>query len=199
MRPRFQKSTNSAFSMIELMTVIGIMVILAGLIVSSLPGIQARMSRQTVETFIGEIESGLSVYQVDNGIYPQNPPTGDRDGSGVEGSHVLYKHLSGDWNLDGQVDSKLSGDDEDEKVYVQRLTLDENQEAKEPRSTDLGGRLRIIDSFGNPIRYLAEPPNLTPSERDREMRNPTYDLWSITDADPADPRDDAKYITNWGN
>ncbi len=185
--------------MVELMTVVGIMVILAGLLMASLPGIQARVSRQNVETFIGELESGLSVYQVDNGIYPQNPPSGDRDDSGVEGSHVLYKHLSGDWNLDGEVDSKLSGSQEDEKVYVQRLTLAENQDSKSPRSTDIGGRLRVVDAFGNPIRYIAEPPNLSPSERNAEMKNPTYDIWSIADADPDDPADIAKYITNWGN
>lgn len=185
--------------MIELMTVIGIMVLLAGILIASLPGIQARINRQKVETFVAEIAAGLSVYEIDNGIFPQNPPTGDRDGSGVEGSHVLYKHLSGDWNLDGTVDSKLSGDAKDEKVYVQRLALENNEGSKDPRSTDIGGLLRVIDSFGNPVRYLAEPPNLDASQRDPDMRNPTYDLWSITDGDPNDPLDEPKFITNWGN
>lgn len=178
--------------MIELMTVIGIMVLLAGLLIAALPGIQNRVNRGKVETFIAEIEAGLSVYQVDNGIYPQNAPTGERDVSGIEGAHVLYKHLSGDWNLDGQVD-------ENEKVYVQRLALLDNAESKDPRSSDIGGQLILIDSYGNPIRYLAEPPNLEDNLRNSEMRNPTYDIWSITDADPDDPTDEPKYITNWGN
>lgn len=188
----------SGFSMIELMTVIGIMVVLAGILIGSLPGIQSRVNRQKVETFLGELESGLSVYQIDNGIYPQNPPSGDRDSSGVEGSHVLYKHLSGDWNLDGEVDSKVTGDSKDEKVYVQRLAMAQNRDSKDPRATDIGGLMRVIDSYGNPIRYLAEAPNLAPGDRNQEMRNPTYDLWSIVDADPGDPADEAKYITNWG-
>lgn len=185
--------------MVELMTVIGIMVVLAGLLVAALPGIQSRVNRQKVETFLAELESGLSVYQIDNGIYPQNPPSGSRDTDGVQGAHVLYKHLSGDWNLDGEADSTVIGDAKDEKIYVQRLALAQNQGSKDLRSTDIGGLARVIDSYGNPVRYLAEPPNLSPSERSSEMRNPTYDLWSIVDADPDDPRDEAKYITNWGN
>lgn len=185
--------------MVELMTVIGIMVVLAGLLVAALPGIQSRVNRQKVETFLAELESGLSVYQIDNGIYPQNPPSGSRDTDGVQGAHVLYKHLSGDWNLDGEADSTVIGDAKDEKIYVQRLALAQNRDSKDPRSTDIGGLARVIDSYGSPVRYLAEPPNLSPSERNSEMRNPTYDLWSIVDADPGDPRDEAKYITNWGN
>ena len=192
-------SGHAGFSMIELMTVIGIMVVLAGILIGSLPGIQAKINRQKVESFLAELESGLSRYEIDNGIYPQNPPTGDRDTSGIEGSHVLYKHLSGDWNLDGEADSKMIGDSKDEKIYVERLALAQNLNAKEPRSIDIGAIPRIVDSYGNPIRYLAEPPNLRPEDRNPEMRNPTYDLWSIADADPNDPQDEPKYITNWGN
>jgi len=199
MKPKAKARHSLGFSMVELMTVIGIMVVLAGILIASLPGIQSRINRQKVESFLAELEAGLSVYQIDNGIYPQNPPSGDRDSAGFEGSHVLYKHLSGDWNLDGEADTTDNAAGKDEKVYVQRLTFDENEQSKDPRSTDIGGRFRIIDSYGSPIRYLAEPPNVKSSDRDREMRNPTYDLWSVTDADLDDPEDEAKYITNWGN
>ncbi len=41
----------------------------------------------------------------------------------------------------------------------------------------------VIDSYSNPIRYLAQPPNLERNQS-RKTRNPTYDIWSITDADP---------------
>ncbi len=93
----------------------------------------------------------------------------------------------------------MIGDDKDEKIYVQRLTMAQNRESKDPRATDLGGDIRVIDAYGNPIRYLAEAPNLKPDERNSEMRNPTYDLWSIVDADPNDPLDEVKHISNWGN
>lgn len=179
------------FSMIELMVVVGVMVILAGLLIGSLPGIQSRINRGKVEAFLAELESGLSKYQIDHGSYPLNEPTGDRDSAGVDGAAVLYKHLSGDWNLDGKVDFE-----QNEKVYVPKLDYESNREAREPRSMSIGGEYMVIDSYSNPIRYLAQVPNLQPNQK-RETYNPTYDIWSITDADPKNADEAAKYITNW--
>jgi len=180
-----------AFSMVELMVVVGIMVILAGILIASLPGIQSRINRGKVEAFMAELEAGLSKYQLENGIYPLNEPSGDRDKSGIEGASVLYKHLSGDFDLNGEVDFEKN-----EKIYVQKLDYFTNRESREPRSSVIGGDYMVVDSYGNPIRYLCQPPNL-PRGQNRQTRNPTYDLWSITDADPDDPQSEAKYITNW--
>jgi len=180
-----------AFSMVELMVVVGIMVILAGFLIAALPGIQSRINRGKVESFMAELEAGLSKYQLDNGIYPLSEPGGDRDQSGVQGAAVLYKHLSGDFDLNGEVDFE-----QNEKVYVPKLDYFSNREAKEPRSLVIGGEYMVIDSYSNPVRYLAQPPNLPRGEK-RETRNPTYDIWSITDADPGDTDAEAKYINNW--
>jgi len=182
---------NAGFSMVELMTVIGIMVLLAGILIAALPGVQNRVNRNKTETLMAELESGLSAYQLDHGIYPQNPPSGgDRDNAGVEGASVLYKHLSGDWNEDGAVDLE-----ENEEVYVQKLSYDQNQGNNEPRADAIGGEYMVIDPFGNPWRYLSEPPNLP--EEERQTYNPTYDLWSIVDTDPDDEEAQARHITNW--
>jgi prepilin-type N-terminal cleavage/methylation domain-containing protein len=182
---------NGGFSMIELMVVVGIMVILAGLLIAALPGIQSRINRNKVETFIAELESGLSKYQIDNGTYPLNEPGGDREIAGIKGAAVLYKHLSGDWDLNGEVDFT-----QNEKVYVPKIDYFSQREARERRSDSIGGQYMLIDSYSNPIRYLAQVPNLAPGEK-RETYNPTYDIWSITDANPDNPDESAKYITNW--
>ncbi len=185
---------SAGFSLVELMTVIGIMILLAGILIASLPGIQMKVNRNQVEAFIAEIESGLSKYQIDHGIYPQNPPSGDRDTSGIDGARILYKHLSGDWDENGTADIQES-EDSDEKVYVAKLSYKENESSKSPRSDVIGGDFMLIDTFGNPLRYLAEPPNIKPEER--TTINPTYDLWSIVDAEPGVEEDQAKHITNW--
>jgi len=166
-------------------------VILAGLLIAALPGIQSRINRNKVETFIAELESGLSKYQIDNGTYPLNEPGGDREIAGIKGAAVLYKHLSGDWDLNGEVDFT-----QNEKVYVPKIDYFSQREAREPRSMSIGGRYMLIDSYSNPIRYLAQVPNLAPGVK-RETYNPTYDIWSITDANPDNPDESAKYITNW--
>ncbi len=177
--------------MIELMVVVSIMAILAGFLIASLPGIMSKINRGKVETFIAELENGLSKYQIDNGSFPINEPAGEHDdASGVEGSAVLYKHLSGDWDLNGEVDF-----DNNEKVYVPKLDYFSNRESKEGRSVVIGGEYMVIDSYGNPIRYLAQPPNIDPKKR--KTYKPTYDIWSITDANPDNPDEASKYISNW--
>lgn len=178
--------------MVELMVVVGIIVILAGILIGSLPGIQAAINRNKIKAFLAEIEDGLSKYQLDNGIYPLNEPSGgDREDSGVEGAAVLYKHLSGDFDLNGEVDFEAN-----EKIYVQKLDYNTNRESREPRATNAGGEYMVIDSFGDPVRYLAQPPNL-PRGQERLTRSPTYDLWSIAGSDPDDPDLENKIIANW--
>lgn len=188
---------SGGFSLIELMVVVAIMVVLAGLLIGSLPGIQSRINRGKVEAFMAELESGLSRYQIDNGAYPQNVPSGDslqaRDTSGIEGAKVLYKHLSGDWELEGSIDF-----DKNEKIYVSKLDYETNKTAKDPRTVSLGGSFMVVDSYGSPFRYLAQPPNISVAER--LTFNPTYDIWSVTDvSNPADEEDQARHITNWQN
>lgn len=205
MKVAFALRRFAGFSMVELLVVVGIVVVLAGLLLAAMPGITSAINRNKARAFLAELEGGLSAYQVDHGIYPLNDPAGgDRDRAGVLGAAVLYRHLSGDFDLDGEVDF-----DKGEMIYVPRLDYASNLGADEPRSTAMGagakmfgslsptGAFLVIDSYRNPVRYLAQPPNLPPG-RDRETRNPSYDLWSVTDADPKASRDEARYLTNWG-
>ncbi|MEQ1839021.1 MAG: prepilin-type N-terminal cleavage/methylation domain-containing protein, partial [Verrucomicrobiales bacterium] len=74
MKRKEPSKRNSGFSMIELMVVVSIMAILAGFLIASLPGIMSRINRGKVETFIAELERGLSQYQIDNGSFPINEP-----------------------------------------------------------------------------------------------------------------------------
>jgi len=183
--------------LIELLVVVAIMVVLAGLVIGSLPGIQSKVNRGKVEAFMAELESGLSRYEIDNGSYPQNVPTGAtlqaRDTSGIGGATVLYKHLSGDWELKGSIDF-----DKNEKIYVSKLDYESNKSAKEPRTISIGGSFMVVDSYGTPFRYLAQPPNISVDKR--QTFNPTYDIWSVTDvSNPTDEEDQARHITNWQN
>lgn len=183
------------FSMIELLVVLGVIVLLAGMLIAALPGIQTKMNRNRVTGLIAELESGLSRYQLDHGIYPLNEPSGDRDADGVKGAAVLYKHLSGDYNTDGKAEVTVDQDSA-EKIYVERLDYESNKNAREARSRIVGGEYMVLDTYGDPIRYLAQAPNLK-DPKDRKTRNPTYDLWSIAGQNPKDPDAEAAYISNW--
>lgn len=199
------------FTLIELLVVISLIAVLAALVLAGAGGIMKKVKRDQIRNYVAEIGSGLEDYRIDNAIYPLNPdPTGNGgggtsipgysgpDADAVAGATVLYKHLSGDWDLDGEVD-------EDETVYVDRLdywsnsTRDDRPAPEIVRSVDLGGgTFLVVDPLGSPMRYLCDPPGYTPEQR--TTRNPTYDLWSVAGASPDSPdfSDQAKWITNWG-
>ncbi|MCB1087938.1 MAG: hypothetical protein KDM63_12885 [Verrucomicrobiae bacterium] len=154
-------------------------------------------------TFLAELETGLEDYRIDHGQFPLNPPedvkvNGDRDLLGVEGARVLYQHLSGDWDLDGEVDP-------DGTVYVERLEgwsnskRDDRPTPEIPRSEKIEGGFQVIDPFGSPVRYLAAPPGITEEhKKQREalgQMNPTFDLWSI--GKKRDLSDESNWITNF--
>ena len=194
------------FTLVELMVVVLIIVVLSGIIIASLPGIQNRVNRGRVEAFLAELQSGLDRYEIDNGLYPVNEPNGTgpgtRESDGLAGSVVLYRHLSGDYDQDGEL-FEPTGDrdpgDNDYEIYVSKLDGQTNENAQVKRSIGdpSGSGYLVIDSYNSPIRYLAEKPN---KKGDKLTRNPTYDIWSIVDTNPrdaSDPKVQSQYITNW--
>ncbi len=154
------------------------------------------MARNRAQAFLSEIQGGLDLYKIDHGEYPPNPAV-DRDKAAEYGAHVLYKHLSGDFDGDGEFDL----DDPANKIYVESLDFRSSQrQGKGTVKIDAEGRYIATDGVGNPIRYLCDP--LDPKTQQREIRtfNPTYDLWSIGEAEPGknDLENQSKWITNWG-
>lgn len=207
------RSHSAGFTLMELLVVISLIAVLAGLVLASAGGIMKKIKRDQIRQFMAEIEGGLEDYKVDNAIYPLNPPRDAGSGGGggggddlaVNGSTVLYKNLSGDFDLDGKVD-------EEETVYVERLDFWSNSNQggsrKEPetrRSVPFGDGYAVVDPLGSPMRYLAAPFGTSEEhrkERDKiKQKNPTYDLWSIAGADPNSPdfSDESTWITNWGS
>ena len=205
MRKPHRNRREHGFTLIELMVVILIIILLSAITIGALPGIQNKINRGRVEAFLAELGAGLDRYEIDNGMFPVNEPTGSdlqgREETGVRGAAILYQHLSGDYDMDGEL-FEPNGDrdpgDEDLKIYVEKLDGKYNENAKDKRSIGdpNGVGYILIDSYTSPIRYLAEKPN----KKDKLTKNPTYDIWSIVDTDPSNASDfktQSKYITNW--
>ncbi len=210
--PTLPRRSLRGFTLIELLVVISLIAVLAAMVLAGAGGIMKKIKRDQIKNFLAELEGGLEDYKVDNAIYPLNPdPRGGSntisgysgpDGEAVGGATVLYKHLSGDFNTDGQVDN-------DETVYVERLDFWSNSDrgtGKPPevvRSVQLGGSTYlVVDPLGSPIRYIAYAPGLVQEALQQgRIKNPTYDLWSVAGAEPgtADFTDQANWITNWGS
>ncbi len=150
----------------------------------------------------------MGLIKLDKGSYPLNPPAGgQRNDDGLIGSEVLYAHLSGDrYSGSGSSRGKPApngiadiAEDENSTVeaYVNNLAEIEGAQTNPARSMFAGGKYLVIDAYGDPIRYLAEAPNIT----DRTTINPTYDIWSLGGVDDSgelsDEEIEGNYIKNW--
>ena len=156
----------SGFSLIELLVVVAIIVILAGITIGVMVRVNKKRDIDQTRTTLQMIRLKLEDYAAEhNGIYPVG-----QDAT----SSIVYKALSGDFT--GQ------GNNPTEPVYWPELNEDRN-----PSLVGMfqGNRV-ILDGFGQSYRYRAA--------RDQNgalvqnVRNDgDFDLWSIgPDGEPSD-------------
>ena len=177
-------NVGEAFTLIELIVVIAIIIILAGLILSTVGYVQKKGARSRAETEIAAMSAACESYKADNGIYPRNtatdalesntdPAGGDPTQTGFQDASLyLYEELSGDHDRNRVVNAAddLSGNGVVPKTY---FTFKPNMLLPAPPST--ADVTAIRDPFGNSYGYSTfESANPgTPNGN-----NPTFDLWS---------------------
>jgi type II secretory pathway pseudopilin PulG len=190
----------SAFTLIELMVVIAIIIVLAGLILSTMGYVQKKGARARAETEIAAMSAACESYKADNGIYPRDPTpntatdklnaktdgdptltaTNPSGGTYTTASLVLYRALSGDTNLDRAVNAT------DQLFKIDGTTLSPPL-TQLPRvyftfkpnmliPADQTQNVQYIrDPFGNSYGYS------TAYQYDPNTGyNPTFDLWSTS-------------------
>jgi prepilin-type N-terminal cleavage/methylation domain-containing protein len=177
-----------AFTLIELLIVIAVIVVLAGLILTMIGYVQKKEARARAETEIAAISAACESYKADNGIYPRgnanlsNTTPYDTDSLDARtnldpsaavysaASLFLYEQLAG--VTSGSRAAIPSG-----KTY---FTFKANMLLPAPPST--ADITAIRDPFGNSYGYStanqADP--VTP-----KGYNPTFDLWSTAGIAPS--------------
>src|SRR2546430_12831242 len=74
----FKRLTNrfdGAFTLIELIVVVGVIIILTGLVLSTVGYARKKGARARAETEIAAISAACESYKADNGVYPRGPAT----------------------------------------------------------------------------------------------------------------------------
>jgi general secretion pathway protein G len=177
---------SDAFTLVELLVVITIIIILAGLVLATVGYVQKKGARSRTEAEIAAISAACESYKADNGIYPRDANTTDTldaKSSTVDmtkyqaASQYLYGQLTGDLNFDGLSDTGS-------KSYMQ---FKPNQ-----LGTDSNGKVYLRDPFGNSYGYSTIQ---TATSDTTKGYNPTFDLWSIADANPTNNQ--IQWIKNW--
>ncbi len=169
---------STGFTLVELLTVIGIIVILAGLVLGISGYAQKKAAFSRAEAEIAAMEAALESYRADNGIYP--------DTDAADDPQALYQALTGDGDDQLGGSTASSGAEnfgQQGKVYME---LKENSQ--------FNTEFEVIDPWGIPYHFESDPDG---SANSNDIYNvATFDLWSS--AGTADgTKDDNDDITNW--
>jgi prepilin-type N-terminal cleavage/methylation domain-containing protein len=195
MRKKRCSVAQCAFTIVELLIVITIVLVLAGLILATSGYVQTKGKHSRAEAEIAAISAGLENYKADNGIYPIDTVNGSTNtldartmlnptaAQYAAASVFLYKELSGD----------SSGN----RVPVGRsyFSFKPNMLLPKDQTQAVTG---IADPFGYSYGYSTAYQS-NPSKG----YNPTFDLWSTAGTgagtpppSPA-PTPQDQWIKNW--
>jgi type II secretory pathway pseudopilin PulG len=189
------RAAHHAFTIIELLIVMAIIIVLAGLILATSGYVQDKGKRSRAEAEIAAMSAALESYKADNGVYPDHaftralkpalhenpdPKNTSRDAEYFSAGSRLYADLSGN---DPNTQLPLP----DHRSYL----------AFKPQMIDRApsdGSTFVRDPFGNAYGYsttkAADPATA-------DGYNPTFDLWSTSGTTSGTSADRAKWIKNW--
>jgi type II secretory pathway pseudopilin PulG len=193
----WHKHGYNAFTLIELVVVFGLILVLTGLVLSTVGYARKKGARARAETEIAALSAACESYKSDNAVYPSNSdtnaldPRSDLDPSAAvysSASLFLYEQLSGDLAHDRQPSGKSYF------AFKPNMLLP-------PGGS--GMVTAISDPFGNSYGYSTTAnPQANPTPTGTPGYNPTFDLWSTagvapspTPAPPATQQD--LWIKNW--
>lgn len=174
-----QRSAKSpAFTLVELLVVMAIIAILAGLVLSTAGYVQKKAARSRAEAEIKAMEAAMESYKADNGIYPSGTTSGTV--AYLTGS-FLYQALTGDG------DSLITGGSASNgkwgrtgKVYF---------EPRKEMLSNSGSGYALIDPFGYAYGYRVSG----------SFNTATFDLWSTggVGAPTSGTTKSEQWIKNW--
>lgn len=179
------KATPHGFTILELLVVLTIIIVLAGLILATSGYVQNKGARSRAEVEIAAISAALENYKADNGVYPSNDDTRALDPATTNpnsyrpSSSYLYSQLTGDDDA-----NPITLTPPNAKNYFSSA-LKPNMLGPNPP----GPTTYLQDPFRNSYGYStakAEDP------AGAVGHNPTFDLWST--ANSANP---SQWIKNW--
>ena len=184
----------AAFTLLEVIVVIGIITILAGLVLTTAGYARKKSARARAETEIAAMSAACENYKADNAVYPNNSGTGGTDGLDPSTTdpasyempcRYMYGEISGDRTFDGTPETGVRS-----YMVFKPMSLLRNDMSIPPSSSNQVRAIR--DPFGNSYGYsTAKASNPSGSVG----YNPTFDLWTL--ADGAAGMDQTKWIKNW--
>ncbi len=188
-----KRRCTAAFTVIELLIVMTIILVLAGLILATAGYVHKKSARSRAEAEIAAMSAALESYKADNGTYPGVVPPNQSNATStldprttnpqsyISACQYLYVQLSGDSD-----DNPTTSNSSDTKNYFGSALRANTLNPNPP-----GSSTYIHDPFGNSYGYsTARASNPTGGIG----YNPTFDLWSTGGSTSSDT---SQWIKNW--
>src|SRR6478672_10276116 len=196
----------NAFTLIELVLVVGIIIVLAGLVLSTVGYARKKGARARAETEIAAMSAACENYKADNGIYPRSSTTTDAftavsnrtppDPQPTSYDPSVTAYSSTSLYLYGQLSGNPSGD---RTTYTQQRYMQFKPNMLSPPG-GTGTVTAIRDPFGNSYGYSTAQAFYVdnPGSNPNYGFNPTFDLWTTSGTSTAtDAAYEKVWITNW--
>jgi type II secretory pathway pseudopilin PulG len=183
--------SGGAFTLIEVLIVIAIIIVLAGLVLSTVGYVQKKGARSRAETEIAAMSAACESYKADNGIYPRDATTTDTLNARISGDPTSTSYRQASLYLYTQ----LSGTNADRTPIIgakSYFTFRPNQLS--PIDQTLPVEF-IRDPFDEKNSYGYSTAN---QAAPASGYNPTFDLWSTAEViSTSNPPDQTQWIKNW--
>jgi type II secretory pathway pseudopilin PulG len=187
-----------AFTIVELLIVLAIILVLAGLILATSSYVQKKGQRSRAEAEIAAMSAALENYKADNGVYPRDANTTDKLDART--------HLNSDPHM-GNAEyrqattylfTQLSGLNADQTAIAGAKSYFTFKPQLLGGTTNGVGTVSYLrDPFGNSYGY-----STAYQSNSAKGFNPTFDLWSNADPTPTptaipSPTPQDRWIKNW--
>ncbi len=176
-----------AFTIIELLIVMAVILVLAGLILGTSGYVQKKGARSRAEAEIAAMSAALESYKADNGVYPRDAANKTTDNLDARASSDPSSYQSASLFLYGEI-SGMAPNRSPKPNVKSYFVFRPNMLTPRDQAANVTA---IADPFGNSYGYStafqADPT---------KGYNPTFDLWSTAGETGGTP-DPAKWIKNW--
>ncbi|HEU0210386.1 MAG TPA: hypothetical protein VFQ78_15595 [Candidatus Udaeobacter sp.] len=204
------RSFHTAYTIIELVLVVGIITVLTGLLLSTVGYARKKGAMARAEAEIAVMSAACENYKADNGVYPTDCLTTSQLNSISDGnpadyataSRYLYGELTGDRDFDGTTDRGAKSYMTFKASSMLRANMSQPPSSSNQVTAiedPFGYSYGYSTAYANSVDYQGGLSNCSPPSSPNGY-NPTFDLWStagLTTADQPVPPDQRQWIKNW--
>jgi general secretion pathway protein G len=163
-----RRAGRAAFTLIEVLAAIAIIIILAGIVIGGMEYAKQRQASEKARVQIALLSKGIEEYKMDMGVYP-----GTDENTAIAGdvSEQLYQALFKDGYDYTDPATPPSSWTKATKIYLTQLDPRNSKQGWVPKTTAStpGTNIKIRDPWGNGYRY----------RKGSNAQNPDFDLWSM--------------------